>query len=155
MRSGDTEVHRLGDRVLSVIKAYYWTTPIFLLLDLLFGIDIRVSAFIHHPSYKFLYYVFCFACMALMVWKPGLSAAVGLFESSINIVILCSGMMLSVYLAGDLIVEGTEGYSGVTVQRVINFILSGGICLSSFYRCVSVSSQRSKSRWFRPWDGRF
>ncbi len=136
------EVQDFRDRLLSVIKAYYWATPIFLLLDLLFGIDVRVSAFIYHPFYKFVYYLFCFVCMAIIIWKPGLSAGVGLFESSINIVILSTGMMLSVYL-------GT-----ITIQHVVNFVLSGGICLTSFYRCVWVNSQRSDSKLFRPWDGR-
>ena len=143
----------LGDRVFSLIKAYYWATPIFLLLDLFFGIDVRVSAFIYHPTYKVIYYLFCFACMGIVVWRPGLSVVVGLVESSINVFVLCLGMMLSVYLATDLVLENPEGYNPITAGRVINFILSGGMCLTSFYKHMSIMNRRSKSRLFRPWDG--
>ena len=141
----------MEDKILSIIKAYYWATPLFLLLDLLLGIDVRVSAFVYHPVYKGIYYVFCFVCMAIVVWKPSASALVGLIESSINTAILCVGMMLSVYLMGDLAIEEMESFSPVTGERVINFILAGSICVSSFYRNVSAVSHRSR-RNRSPWN---
>ncbi len=140
----------MEDKVLSIIKAYYWATPLFLLLDLLWGIDVRVSAFIYHPVYKGIYYVFCFVCMAIVVWKPGASALVGLIESSINTAILCVGMMLSVYLMGDLAIEEMESFSPVTGERVINFILAGSICVCSFRRNVSAIGRRA-GRGRDPW----
>ena len=91
--------------------------------------------------------------MAIVVWKPSSSVLVGLIESSINTSILCVGMMLSIYLVGDLAIEEMESFNPVTGERVINFILAGSICVSSFYRNVAVMSHQSRRGKVRSMEG--
>ncbi len=78
----------------SVARWYFYITPLFILLDYIFGINVRVSALETMPLYKNLYYGFCILCGICMYIIPRYSAVVALFESSINIIML----VLSIYL---------------------------------------------------------
>jgi len=78
----------------SVARLYFYITPLFILLDYIFGINVRVSALEAMPIYKNLYYGFCILCGICMYIIPRYSAVVALFESTINFMML----VLSIYL---------------------------------------------------------
>lgn len=78
----------------SVARLYFYITPLFILLDFIFGINVRVSALETMPTYKNLYYGFCILCGICMYIIPRYSAIVALLESSINIMMLVIGIFL-------------------------------------------------------------
>lgn len=117
-------------KITNVIKAYYWGTFLFFFMDKVFGIDIRDSGFLDHSEYKLMYYLFCLVCLGLIYIKPGTERMVALIESSINITIVIVGS----FLAFSNVDVNYFPESRQLSQRVVNFILSGGICLLSFYR---------------------
>jgi len=62
----------------SFARWYFYITPLFILLDLIFGINVRVSALETMPLYKNLYYGFCILCGVCMYIIPRYSAVVAL-----------------------------------------------------------------------------
>ena len=78
----------------SFARWYFYITPVFILLDYILGINVRVSALETMPLYKNLYYGFCILCGICMYIIPRYSAVVALLESSINIIMLVLGIYL-------------------------------------------------------------
>ncbi len=78
----------------SFARWYFYITPLFILLDYILGINVRVSALETMPTYKNLYYGFCILCGICMYIIPRYSAVVALLESSINIMMLVLDIFL-------------------------------------------------------------
>jgi hypothetical protein len=72
----------------SLVRWYFYITPLFIVLDYFWGFNIRISALDSEPTYKYLYYGFCILCGVLMYIFPNYSYITALFESSINIMML-------------------------------------------------------------------
>lgn len=131
----------MDEKILKAIRAYYGCTPLFLFLDLTFGIDVRIPGFLSHGSSKAFYYLFCFCCLGVTLWKPAISAFVGLLESSTNILILCLGVLLPIWTAASTLETG----SILGPNEILKFVLAGSVCLSSFYGCVSGMGRKHPS----------
>ena len=85
-----------------LLRDYYLATPIFLLVDLLAGSNVRVSGLEAYPALKYGYYFFCFAAGLWALKRPGRSEGVALVESAVNIfVLILSGTVLSVSFYGN------------------------------------------------------
>jgi hypothetical protein len=118
-----------------LLQLYYCGTPIFLLLDLLFGANIRVTALEYYPVLKYGYYLLCLGCGILTWIVPPLSAVVGLIESSVNILLLILGVLGPYFqLFEQLMSQQTVESVGMTPTLLMNFAISGTIWTISFYR---------------------
>ena len=49
-----------------MLRFYYVGTAVFLLLDYLFGINVRLASLDAFPGWRAIYYLVCFACLGLM-----------------------------------------------------------------------------------------
>ena len=78
----------------SCARWYFYITPLFILLDYILGLNVRVSALDSMPGYKNLYYGFCILCGVLMYIIPRFSALIAFIESLINLAML----ILIIYL---------------------------------------------------------
>jgi len=78
----------------SLARWYFYITPLFIILDYFWGLNVRVAALDSEPTYKNLYYGFCVLCGVCMFIVPRYSAVVALFESIVNSMLL----VLSIYL---------------------------------------------------------
>jgi hypothetical protein len=74
---------------------YYLATPVFAMLDLALGLNLRVTFLGDAPALRLLYYGFAFGCGAAMAHWPGRTAIVGLIESGANIALLVIGVSLT------------------------------------------------------------
>ena len=119
--------------VLRIIKGYYWSIFLFMLLDYGFGINIRITGFIYHPVLKFTYYIFCIACLFLVYKFPNKSAKIGLVESSTNIIILIFSIYLPLFGAAHLVETNQLDRLGITTEKVINMIFAGTINAMAYY----------------------
>ena len=116
------------------LQLYYLTTPVFLIIDIVWGINIRIP-FLNHLSFmKYTYYTIAFACGIYTYKHPQKADIVGLLESSINIGILVIGFMLTYYNLSFTMLDDTTFDNPFTVKAIINFSLSGSIFLISYYR---------------------
>lgn len=108
-----------------VLLVYYAATALFLLLDYGFSINIRLAFLESYPDWRSAYYGLCFACLALILWRPALAVIVGTVESLLTLVALILHMALRVMLISDDML--VTSYGIVTMPEVINFLISGGV----------------------------
>jgi len=113
------------------LKLYYYITPLFLLIDLLWEQVFRVAGF-NDPIYRYYYYGVCTFCALVCYLKPRFLTLITLMESSVNMMILIFSVMLPIFSAGNMLENGNNEI-GLSGQRLINFILMGSLISYSFY----------------------
>jgi len=118
-----------------IAKWYYYATPLFILLDYLAGINVRVSALDAMPLYKYLYYGFCILCGLCMYIFPRYSPVVALFESAINYVLMIL-LLLRPYIhclmQEDILGEGWQNVEALTAQNITNLALAALVAAYAF-----------------------
>jgi hypothetical protein len=116
----------------NILLSYYAATVVFLLLDYVFGINVRLAFIEESVSIRAGYYLFCFACFALMIWRPAWTVVIGAVESLITLVAIIVHMALRVMVPTDQMVMAGQGL--VTLADILNFMLAGGIAYISWVR---------------------
>ena len=124
-----------------LIRLYYFITPLFFALDLLFGVNFRIT--IPGSEGDTFYYLYIAACFILgsFVFKSPLSSSLfGLAESSINILLLLLSVMLPIFsLAENL--DTMNSFSFGT-QEIIHFLIAGTILMLSFHLNPLIHGER-------------
>ena len=115
-----------------ILPWYYAATVLFVLLDYGFGVNVRIAFLEPFPAARMGYYLVCFACLALMLWRPAWTTLIGTVESLVTLVALILSMALRVMIPNDAIFEEKEGF--VSYQEIINFLIAGLIAYSSWTR---------------------
>ncbi|MHC4727600.1 MAG: hypothetical protein ACYS17_10280 [Planctomycetota bacterium] len=131
----------------SFVKLYFYITPVFILIDYIFGINIRVAALDSAPTYKILYYGFCILCGVCIFIIPRYSAVVALFESTINIIMLVVGFFLQYMqtitgMMDDVI--GTDFKAvenSLTFESITNFAIVGSCLLFTFHKSINTIAE--------------
>lgn len=117
-----------------ITVGYYLATPLFAILDLIFGVNIRAAGLQGLPSLRTFYYSVCTIVGIVTFFRPSLSWIAGLAESSINILILILGVLLPYYALFQQ-VEGDRAFrSPFSASHIMNFLISGLIWANVFYR---------------------
>lgn len=106
-----------------ILTLYYAATVLFVLFDVGFGVNVRLAFLDPWPGLRALYYGFCFACLALIMWRPSWSTAVGTVESLVTLVALILSMGIRVMVPTDAIFAQNAAF--LTVEEVVNFIIAG------------------------------
>lgn len=116
----------------NILLSYYGATILFLLLDVVFALSIRVAFLDAHTGFKMLYYGLCMACFLIMVWKPALTMLIGAIESLLTLVALILVMGLRVMVPTDRMLE--SGADFVTAPEIFNFVIAGSIAYIAWSR---------------------
>lgn len=116
----------------SILKAYYAATAAFLVLDFGFQINVRVAFLEAWPGWRLAYYAVCFGLLAAIAWRPRWAEVLGVVESLVTLVALIVSMAVRVMVIPADVAE--FGARVVTVQEIINFVISGGIAWLSWHR---------------------
>ena len=119
--------------------AYYAATALFLVLDLGFGLSLRVSFLDAHDGWRFVYYGLCFACFFAIIFRPQWALAVTALESLATMVMLILSFWLRILPTGD---TRDVGSPAVTTSEVVNFLISGGVAWLAWSRSVSAIAGR-------------
>ncbi len=115
---------------------YYYATPLFILLDYLAGINVRVSALDAMPLYKYAYYGFCILCALCIYISPKYSPIVALLESGINFLMI----IFLLFLPYAILISNTEDVLSqdwsfpqmFTAQRIVNLAFAGFVAVFAF-----------------------
>lgn len=127
------------------LRLYYAATAVFLALDYIFGINVRIAFLEPLPAARAAYYGVCFFCLALIVFRPGWAVFVGAFESLVTVVALILSMGLRVIPMNDAMLEG--GGDIVSAEEIVNFVISGSIAYFAWYRGIhEISRQNNENR---------
>ncbi len=116
----------------SVMRVYYLATVLFLLLDIVFNVNVRIAFLESHATLRALYYAVIFACMVLILWRPGWTVIISAVESLVTLVALILNMGMRTMLVTDAMLEGGVGF--VTMPEIFNFMISGSIAYLAFMR---------------------
>jgi len=87
----------VGNQRKTFITTVYYLTPVFILLDYVFGFNVRVAGLEHLGSYKYYYYIFCIICAVTIYRFDKYSLFVGFFESVVNLIILFIAIFMALY----------------------------------------------------------
>lgn len=107
---------------------YYAATAGFLLLDLAFGLNVRVAFLEGFEGWRLAYYGICCACFVMVVIRPGWTVAVTAVESLVTIVAL----IFSVALPAMLHTGPLPG-----LEALVNFIVSGSVAYLAWTRSMT------------------
>jgi hypothetical protein len=141
-----TEEAMLKD--LRLIPAYYLGSPIFFLVGLWWGFEVRVT-FLPDPYLRFGYYVLLSGLGLLTHFRPSSRPWVALSESTVNLLLILAWILLPIYGLTEAALEG--GVIGVPyspLEVVINGGLAGTFFILGFYRAQGEVLSRI------PWLGR-
>ena len=116
----------------SIIQFYYLATVVFLLLDVVLNINVRIAFLENSPALRVTYYAAIFACMALILWRPDWTVIVSAAESLVSLVALILNMGMRTMLGTDAMLEGGAGF--ITMPEIFNFMITGSIAYLVFMR---------------------
>ncbi|TVQ42001.1 MAG: hypothetical protein EA370_00745 [Wenzhouxiangella sp.] len=109
-----------------IIRGYYLATPVFLLLDVVLGLDLRV-AFLDNSGARMAWYALCTG-LGVVAWRWPVSAPlIGLLESAVSFFLLIVWIMLPIMLPTD----DFSNWPGP--WGILPFILIGSACIISFH----------------------
>ena len=115
-----------------ILPWYYAATLVFLLLDYIGGVNVRVAFLETLPTARMAYYGICFVCFGLMVWRPAWTTLIGTFESLVTMIALIFGMAIRVMVPNDAILS--ENAAIVTTEQIINFVIAGTMAYFAWVR---------------------
>lgn len=118
---------------LLIPKIYFALTPVFILLDYVGGMNIRVAVLDLYPMYKGPYYVFCILCGVFIYLAPRFSPVIALFES----LIIYMMTILSVFIPYFKLIQHTDDILNtdfqleniMTAPNITNLVLAGIIAV--------------------------
>ena len=126
-----------------ILPWYYAGTLLFLLMDYGFGVNVRLAFLESLPNARLAYYGICFICFALMLWRPGWITLIGTFESLVTLIALIIAMAVRVMVPNDAIFAENGGF--VTIQEVINFVISGSVAYLAWMNGLKQLTGRENS----------
>ena len=113
---------------------YYAATILFVLLDYVLGINLRVAFLEAYPAARLVYYAICFACLALILWQPRWATLIGGIESLVALIVMTISMMLRVVIVTDEMIEQGSGF--VRFEEIVNYLMVGSIAYLSWIRGI-------------------
>ncbi len=117
-----------------LLFVYYAATLVFLLLDYVAGINVRLSFLEALPAARAGYYGVCFLCFALMIWRPAWTVLISAFEGLVTIVALTLAIGVRIFVISDEMIDTGRGF--VTPQEIWNYLLSGGAAYIAWFRGI-------------------
>jgi len=124
-----------------IARWYYYITPLFILLDYIWGVNVRVNVLDSTPLYKNLYYGFCILCGVGMYIAPRYSAVVALFESTINFTMVVLGIFVPyvqniLYVDDILSADFKAMEASLNIQPIVNLVLAGSVAIFVFRQSI-------------------
>lgn len=117
----------------NLVTAYYLATPAFAVLDLGFGVPVRVWG-LHDPGHRAVYYAIVILAGLLCWSRPKVSPWVGMVESVVNLFLLILSVLLPIWSLPDALLAGDPLPHPLGALALVNVALSGGIMVTSFHR---------------------
>ncbi len=124
------------------ITLYYAATAVFLLLDYVLNVNLRVAFLESQPLAKALYYAFCFGCLGLMLWRPAWTNFISAAESLTAVSFLILTMGIRVMVVNDAMLE--SGRSPISIQELVNFAISGGMGYIAYLEAIKLIKASKK-----------
>ncbi len=135
---------RSGSTAQRLFSVYYAGTAVFLALDYLFSVNVRLAFLDDWPVWRAVYYVFCIACFFAIRRYPAWANTIAAGESLVNL----SGLIISVasrVMTPSAAVLDGEG-TILTIEELQNFVLSGGVAWFAWHLRSRAAFEELSSR---------
>jgi hypothetical protein len=123
------------------VRLIYWSTPLFVALDYIYGVSLRIPFLDALPGVKAMYYALDLGCAIAITARPRWTAAVGFGESvaNISLLVLSTGAaylgMLDSAASPDVVIVNP-----FTPQAVASLVLSASVMGASYVSRTSALS---------------
>lgn len=128
-----------------LLLVYYAGTALFLALDYVLNLNVRLAFLEGQPVLKGLYYGILLVCLVAVILRPGWTLVIGAVESLATLVGLIFSMALRSMVVTDAMLETGAGL--VTPQEIINFLLAGSVAYISWMRGMKALAGRQTEPW--------
>ncbi len=116
----------------SLLRWYYLATPLFWLVGVIWGVNVRVAFLDDFPVGRNVYYLFCFVLGIVMLRSPSYASRLAFAESAANLGLL----ILSVGVWYLRMLDWAQGPSvavrAVTPAELVNFVLTAVVAGVSY-----------------------
>lgn len=126
---------------LRLVLSYYLASPLFWLLQLVFGWQIRVG-FLAYSKWNTLYYCVLIFCAIVAYLRPAWLAVIAVVESAVNIGLHIVRFAVPLFTLSDRVLQGQVAGQEFTVAHLIGFLLAG--------LCMSLSLQTAIAHLHKP-----
>ncbi len=141
MRSRDASVFTAT----KLLRIYYAATLLFVILDYFMNINVRLAFLEAWPEMRALYYLLCFVCLGLMIWRPGWSLWIGTIESMLSLSLLIITMGVRVMTMSEQMLRTGSGL--ITISEIMNFFIVAGVAWLAYMRGVKAIQTQSRVKW--------
>lgn len=117
---------------LQILRIYYAATAVFIILDYIFDINVRLAFLEQAPAWRVVYYTVILCCLGLMVWQPKWTTLIATIESLMTLVFLILHMGIRATTVSDAVLS--HGGTIVTMNEVLNFLISGTAAYIAYWR---------------------
>lgn len=119
---------------------YYASTVLFMLLDYALDVNVRLTFLDAYPWWRFAYYLVCFGCLALMLWRPHWRAYISAAESLLTLSLIILSTAARVVIVTDDMIEHGRGF--VSIRELVNFVISATVVYISYIRNMQAIQRR-------------
>lgn len=116
------------------IQYYYLATPLFIGIDWMLGMNIRLAIPGGAEILYYFYYALCFIAGFLTLKSDMLAALTALLECSVNILLLLLSILWPLLTIGDRIEAGNDVVFTFGVAELIHFAIVGSMLVLAFYQ---------------------
>ncbi len=128
-----------------LLRIYYAATLLFVVLDYFLHINVRLAFLDAWPEMRVLYYLLCFVCLGLILWRPGWSLWIGTIESLLALSLLILTMGVRVMTVSEQMLQTGSGL--VRISEITNFVIVGGAAWIAYMRGIQAIKQESGIKW--------
>lgn len=114
------------------LTVYYAATLLFIALDYLVDVNVRLAFLETAPGFRVLYYVLCLVCLALIIRFPDWSAWIATAESLLALTLLILNMGARIMIVTDEMIESGRGF--VSMSEILNFMLASAALYVAYLR---------------------
>ncbi len=127
----------------NLLRIYYAGTLLFVILDYFMNINVRLAFLQAWPEMRALYYLLCFACLGLMIWRPAWSLWIGTIESMLALSLLIVTMGVRVTTMSEQMLTAGP----VTMSEIINFMIVSFVAWFAYSRGMAAIKKESGIKW--------
>lgn len=128
-----------------LLQIYYVGTALFLVLDYVLSLNVRLAFLESQPLLKAAYYGALLACLVAVLLRPSWTLLIGAVESLVTLVGLIFNMALRSMIVTDAMIETGAGI--ITPQEIVNFLLAGGVAYMSWTRSMRALTGQKPPPW--------
>lgn len=127
---------RPESRVRRPIQFYYLATPLFVLVDIVFGYSFRAPSLSSEPAIRYVYYGLAFGLGVFLLWRPRFTEFAALTESSLALILLIADLYLAITAFDRYLPEHVSAAeaSALYTEKLVGFLIYGALLTAAVLR---------------------